>query len=501
MIKFIHLLLGPIYYIIFTIPILNASEDPFNITLSAVNHRITIINGGAAALSKRLEIIDSATTSIDIEYLIYRKDLAGQIFTQALIKKAAEGVKIRLILDYFLVKNHINPFIVHELKQLGIIVKFYNTAPTINLYKLQYRNHRKSVIVDNKIAIIGGRNIGNEYFDMDESYNFQDRDVLIKGAIVKYIAQTYQSVWESKPVTTISRPYMPLESNARYGQRSQKHRYASKRKRGLYKRDLKKWKLNIVKAKKFLTLSDKKFNHWKNLLYETARKNSTFDFSGTCNNISFVSDRPKIGKRSRSRPYRVVKYQVYKRLNNLKNSVIIDTPYFIVDNETEDVIYGMIDKNINISVLTNSVYSTDAIYVSSLFNYTVEEWIDDGINFYLALGKNHENYYFLNDKIKNARFGTHSKTVIFDEQDIMIGSYNFDPHSENYNLEMVMFCNNQVDLALKLKNHISHLLNDNYIHIKDMQTAKKARFKNVGLGKIISYYMIKIPARLLDHLL
>jgi putative cardiolipin synthase len=76
-------------------------------------------------------------------------------------------------------------------------VRYYNTISNSNFIAVQHRNHRKLLIVDERIVITGGRNIANEYFDLHQKYNFLDYDILVQGKIVKDIRQSFYSYWES----------------------------------------------------------------------------------------------------------------------------------------------------------------------------------------------------------------------------------------------------------------------------------------------------------------
>ena len=174
--------------------------------------KIKLFNYGLASFEERLEMIESAKSSIDVEYFIYRADTSGKIFTQALINRAKEGIKVRLLLDYFLIKNVITTFHADELAKYGIEVKYYNPTSTLNLIKGQYRNHRKLLIIDGQVAITGGRNIGDEYFDLSPTFNFLDRDIEITGSVAADIQATFNAVWDSEPAKKLAKPDKPIKT-------------------------------------------------------------------------------------------------------------------------------------------------------------------------------------------------------------------------------------------------------------------------------------------------
>lgn len=105
--------------------------------------------------------------------------------------------------------------------------------------------------MDQTRAIVGGRNIADEYFDMGESYNFLDRDIYVEGEIVQNTAQSFQKLWSSYPTDVVERPPIPKKSDLRYQRagRSQAHRKYSD-----WIRDRRHWKLQVKNARRFAKL-------------------------------------------------------------------------------------------------------------------------------------------------------------------------------------------------------------------------------------------------------
>jgi putative cardiolipin synthase len=126
---------------IFTLNLKAGELDPFRASIQS-SHQITLLNQGLASFEERLQMIEKAQKSIDVEYFIYNLDKSGRIFSQALIKKSHEGVRVRMLLDYFMVKGQFSPFFAYEMEKNGIEVKYFNVTSTLNLFGGQYRNHR-----------------------------------------------------------------------------------------------------------------------------------------------------------------------------------------------------------------------------------------------------------------------------------------------------------------------------------------------------------------------
>jgi putative cardiolipin synthase len=465
------------------------SIDPFN-AKSMSPHKIILLNHGLSSLVDRLQMIERAKKSIDVEYFIYHPDKSGKLFTQALIKKAKEGVKVRILLDYFMIKNDFSPFYAEELEKYGIEVKYFNTTSTLNLLSGQYRNHRKILLIDGEEMITGGRNIGDEYFDLDEKYNFLDREVHLAGEIVATIKKTFDETYSSKLSKRLSKEEMPLLSDSKYSGPDLQDV-------NQYKYDLKIWNKKVSEAKAFMTSPlDEKLSRE---ILEKGQMELSSEFSGTCNEMSFNSEYPNIGKRNR-RGHRVIKHGIFERIVNAKKSLMIDSPYFIVNEELESALTTALGNNVKMKLLTNSLNSTDAIYVYAAFDSIATSWLNKGLDSYIFKGSRPESYDVLEEIAGQARFGVHAKTFIFDNKDVVIGTFNVDPRSANYNSEMVVACENYPDLADAVQEDINLRLHES-IHLDSKAAIKEAEFYQVGFGKKLIYYFLKIPSNIFSFLL
>lgn len=152
-------------------------------------HLVQSLETGTQALAKRLDLIERAQHSINLEYFIFDTSAASRIIVEALVRKKINfpQIEIRIIVDYFSISKSLDKFYSRALYDVGIKVHHYNDAFLLNLSSITNRNHRKLFSVDGTEAIIGGRNMASEYFDMYEKFNFSDRDLWIKGPIVKSI--------------------------------------------------------------------------------------------------------------------------------------------------------------------------------------------------------------------------------------------------------------------------------------------------------------------------
>ena len=443
-------------------------------------HELTVLSHGMASFEQRLQMIERAQHSIDVEYFIYRIDKSAKILTQALLKKAREGVKVRLLLDYYVVKKDFSPFYAHELEQAGAEVKYFNTVSTLKLFSVQYRNHRKSIIIDGKEVITGGRNIGDEYFDLHDEYSFLDRDILIKGPLVKHIQETFDMTYNSKMSERVAREKMPVMSDIKYNMGGKEDTHG-------FNLDLRIWNEEVLKAKNFFYGPlDLKF---ESLLRSRGQIELERSYKGICNEMTFVSEYPSLGKDNRKN-FRMVKYDIFERIKKAKESILMESPYYIVNNELGKNLADALERKVKVNVLTNSLYSSDAVLVYAAFDSIIPKWFKKGLNAYVFKGAKPESYEVVDEQYGKVRFGVHAKTLIFDNKDVVIGTFNIDPRSANYNSEMTITCENNVEFASAVQKDIDTRIEAS-INLDSKAKIKEAEFYQIKFGKMLHYYLYK----------
>lgn len=457
-------------------------------------HQVQILNHGSFSLKKRLDMIEGAQNTIEMEYFIFRHDKAGRLILRSLVQKASEGVKVRVLFDKFLVKKTMNKYLLAHLKNAGIEVRFFNTLPNIFFNRAQYRNHRKTLIVDDEKVIIGGRNIGNEYFDMDENYNFIDRDIFVDGPIAKTVRQSFDVFWKSEFTKTIDPAKRPEMSRFHHkNEHQQLFQYRSR---------LRSYEKNMAKEHEFLYSSEKTSlmmeleNFWAGEEFNKRSLNDEF----VCDDIGYYSDMPSVGRKKTDNA-RVLKYRVFDLIKNAKDNVLIESPYFIMDKDMKKNIKVALGKGTEVKVLTNGLYSTDAVYVGSRMYDLVRSWLKLGLDLFLIKGSSVKNYPVFRSIFKKNRWGTHAKTIIVDDETSVIGTYNIDPRSNNYNMEHAIVCRNNPAMAQALKDSVYVRIEDSSRHMTDEETFEKLKFEKVSTGKMFLYYLVKIPSIIFNHLL
>lgn len=458
-------------------------QSPF-LKLEKNHHVMQILNNGVASFAKRLELIDKAKKSIEVEYFIYNTDLAGKIFTQALIKKAQSGVKVRILVDASSVILQLDEYVAHELMKAGIEVRYYNTALTIRPKAILYRNHRKLLVVDDKYSIVGGRNIADEYFELSDRYNFLDRDVYTEGKIVISMRESFDEFWNDKIVdlpdwSKIKEP--KVNPSPRDGQDDQA-RYRQ-------------WLKRTTEAKNFINNTEATKNMTAKIM-ELGQKILKTEPAGTCQELVFASDRPG------TKNNRVLWNHLSSVINKTQKSITMDSPYFILQKEGQSYLSQLIQRGVDMTILTNSLFSTDAFYMIPAFKSRVKQHIQQGAKIYVYSGEALSDDHFLNDKIKESRWGIHAKTAVFDHDTIMIGTFNVDPRSKNLNTELALFCYDSKDLALSLESDIQRRINHSVALNSDAEPVDgRGTFYGVKLPVRIKYYLLAPLTQIFDELL
>jgi len=191
---------------------------------------------------------------------------------------------------------------------------------------------------------------------------------------------------------------------------------------------------------------------------------------------------------------------VLDKMSKVKNKLVIDSPYFIVDKPHKKILKRLLEEKKHVEVFTNGLYSTDAIYVNAVFNSSIGRWLKRGIRPFVFRGISIDNYPTLNEEIKSSRWGTHTKSFVFDDNEVLIGTYNFDPRSNRYNNEMAVGCIGSDEMVAQMDQELSTKKLASY-SIKTKKDLRKVKFENITFGKGLLYYIVKPFALLFKFLL
>jgi putative cardiolipin synthase len=490
-----------------------ASLILFPLLASAINHSDSIpypfysedasgetqmmpLHRGEEALQLRLELIRKAQKSIDVEYYIYYKDMTGKIFNRELIKAAQRGVKVRILVDNF--ASGVDSYLAHELTEAGIEIKFYNTKAVLRFDAINYRNHRKLFVIDDAEAITGGRNMADDYFNLDPEYNYEDRDVYVKGPIVTAMKDSFEAFWNHEISHYVKRPARPRIRINSYGEREG----AS---------SLKRWEKKVKETKEFLEETEASLAV-RAELEQAATAQLEDNKIYPCPVATFVTDAPgRKGKLSQSEyleTHRNVRKTFLDKILPIDKAITLSSPYFIPNERNEYIFEELLEKGVEFNLYSNSLRSTDALFMSANLYLKLKGFLKKGMKVFFNDG----DWAHMDDAAvntaKTSKWGTHAKTHVYETStysEIMIGTYNIDNRSDYYNTELALFCKGNDDLTQDVKADIMKLANRG-LRVESMtkavdRTGAKINITGASPIKRLKMKLLTIPSWLISHLL
>jgi putative cardiolipin synthase len=366
-------------------------------------HSIALVDNGADSLALRLRSIEKATESIDLEFFIYELDESSRLTTQAIIAKAKQGVKVRVLVDFSLAVFKLRPAYAKVMKAAGIEVKYYNTAGLARFFSIHHRTHRKILLIDGKEATIGGRNIADDYFDLGAHYNFLDSDVIVEGPAVVAMRETFDLYWNSPWAV------LPEEDTT----------------------DIAETDISVPTAKDIETLA---------LITSLETK----EIKSVCSDVRFITDYPGSGVNMR---------RVFPAITELlafaKKEVLAESPYLVLREDGQVVVKELTKRGVALKILTNSLRSTDAYYTVAPLIGNLSQIKTPGFKLYAYGGYPLDDYGRFPPR--SERWGVHSKRAVIDDETVLIGTYNIDPRSANLNSELMLVCKGSPDLAAEVR--------------------------------------------------
>ena len=413
--------------------------------LSSFRHTDKTLSGASAfypltdpidAFAARLFLIDHATTSLDVQYYIYHDDKIGNVFSAHLIEAAKRGVKVRILLDDMdtvdkdtkLTKLAHFPNIELRLFNPNFLrTSFRNIALLLDVNRLGKRMHNKALIADGSVAIIGGRNIGEGYFAANKNAAFLDYDMLMIGKVIPDISKGFDTYWNSEE----SIPSQEVFAKDRdISSKKQLHFIYAKLKsyeQSAYAKSIKQSNFTQKISNNMLTLIVAKESHF---YYDPPSKVSTNE-----NNDALH-----------------ITQQVTKDLKNVEHHIIIISPYFIPSEEMLVSIQKMRSKNVKVSIITNSLASSDVFAVYGGYKDAIKPLVEMGVDLYEIKGERFKKQLKKKKKKNISHISLHTKMMVVDDERLMIGSANLDPRSDKLNTEYFMVISSD-KLAKSIENH------------------------------------------------
>lgn len=370
---------------------------------------------GHEALASRLLLATRAESSIDAQYYIWHDDISGRLLFKALYDAAQRGVRVRLLLDDNGV-NGLDPTIAALNALDNFEIRLFNPSTvrhpklagyTFDFFRMNRRMHNKAFIVDGAAAIVGGRNVGNEYFDVgDESY-YLDLDVLAAGPAVRETAAEFDSYWNS--ASAYPADMIISESTAVLP--------------SYLKRD------GLLSDAEWLKKLPKP-------IASTAGRLAAGEISLEWTDVRLVSDPPSKGL-GRAPNDQLMIHQLGTILGTIRERLDLVSAYFVPGNAGTAHFRKVQESGAQVTILTNAFETTDVVVVHAGYSKYRKALLEAGITLYElrpqdAPARGQKELSITGSSASSL----HAKTLAADEDRIFIGSFNFDPRSTYLNCEM-----------------------------------------------------------------
>ncbi len=412
-------------------------------------HAVNLLDAGEASLALRVHLIRAARESIEIQTFIFANDDVGIFTLGELLAAARRGVRVRVLVDQLysidnrellaqLARAHVN-------FELRVYNPTFDEAATQPLefaagvlccfMKVNQRAHNKLMLIDQRIAIVGGRNVEDRYFDLDAEFNYRDRDMLVVGAEGKAMRRSFEAFWAHER----ARPLAELRDVAK----------------------------RIVRAGRELPPQPaQQLQHGERIALASARaddqdfiRNNFATRHLEVARVQYFSDPPH-KRGGPEQPGRVeVSQQIADLISAAQKEVIVQTPYLILSDPGREAFQTLRGRHPDLRVIvsTNSLAATDAFPVYAISHkhrrlhlqklgfeiYEYKPFVgrsdvvfeeNPRLSLFgsaMALGGRHA----VPLKRSGPRRGLHAKSIVVDGEVSLIGSHNFDPRSHRFNTE------------------------------------------------------------------
>jgi putative cardiolipin synthase len=387
-----------------------------------------IISVGVDGFVTRAEMIKSAERTLDLEYYIFRQDETGQLLTEAVLRAADRGVRVRVLVDdgdtlegdqrIAALESHpqieiriFNPFVYRGHIELFRAVEFAFTAS-----RLDYRMHNKLLVVDNAIALVGGRNIGDQYFQVDPDSQFGDDDVFAAGPVVGQLSKTFDEFWNS----TMAIPVEGLANGEQTGAALEAYRKTLEEHRRQLKTDGTDYANRVASGEPLAGMIDGRLPLvWAHaqLVYDSPEKKR-------------VANGEMVGK--------LMHHSVAEAAAAVQSELLMVTPFLIPGDAGMQMFGDLRKRGVRVRVLTNSLESTPELVAQSGYMHYRVPLLEDGVELFevRALLGNARGSGETLAATRSGNYALHAKLFVFDRQKVYIGSMNFDERSRSLNTEI-----------------------------------------------------------------
>ena len=383
---------------------------------------------GLFSLDTRVQLARRAEVSLDVQYYHFENDETGRWLLRALRDAAERGVRVRLLLDDLYTGGQ-DPLWLAFAAHPNVQVRLFNpfccardrgqaarfVASANEWSRVNHRMHNKLLIADGAMAVIGGRNVANEYYLRSQAENFVDVDAFTVGWVVPPLQYLFDRYWNSDPV-------YPLEAMAKTERSPAELRTAFEDWTGPLK-----------------TPPPDELPPNDILGYGPIADDLDLGRLGLIWGEAYVfadhPDKPFDGEVGGELLDTSVTYNVFEAIRMAREEVVASSPYFVPGPASMEMLRELRSRDVKVTVLTNSLASTDEPIVHIGYSRYREELLRMGVDLYELSSsrlKGNKRMFLFGKSLGRL----HAKLVVIDKKRLFIGSMNLDPRSASINTEL-----------------------------------------------------------------
>ncbi|MBI6617064.1 phospholipase D family protein [Pseudomonas corrugata] len=389
-----------------------------------------LLSDSTEAFTARAELIRNAQSSLDLQYYIVHDGISTRMLVDELLKAADRGVRVRILLDDTTSDGQeqtISTLAAHPNIQIRLFNPLHLGRATgvtrslgrlFNLSLQHRRMHNKLWLADNSMAIVGGRNLGDEYFDAEPNLNFTDIDLLGVGPVAEQLGHSFDQYWNS----ALSKPIEQFMS----------HRPAAQ---------------ELVESRLRLQASLEQTHKENQALYQQLTTYKTQPRLDTWRsqliwawNQALWDAPSKVLARDEPDPQLLLTTQLGPELSGVSEELIMISAYFVPGQPGLVYLTSRADAGVSVSLLTNSLEATDVPAVHGGYAPYRKALLQHGVRLFELRRQPGDDgsspHLFYSKSYGESDSSLHSKAIIFDRQKSFIGSFNFDPRSVLWNTEV-----------------------------------------------------------------
>ncbi|MEX2614747.1 MAG: phospholipase D family protein [Alphaproteobacteria bacterium] len=382
-----------------------------------------LLTSGRDAFQAIVALVRLSRKTLDLQYYIWRANRTGRLLMAEVIAAADRGVRVRLLLDDMDIAwedDELRKLSAHPNIEICIFNPFENRDAGLldilfDFQRITHRMHNKAFIADNSVAVIGGRNVGDRYFSVDDQSNYRDLDLYVAGPIVREASRTFDRFWNSEWSIPIA--YIDEDGNGDGA-------------------------VSALQAtlREAVAFGDTPYDLVQDIDAARDLVDARFERLIWTESARLLADRPNKAKTKRS--HVLTKMEAMLDVS-LQHELLLEMAYLIPGEKGLEWLCGLVDEGIKVRVLTNSFLSNDVLTAYAGYRKYREDLVACGVEIFEM--RPHAEFVKRdwNWLKPTSAANLHTKAAVIDGELVLIGSFNLDPRSIRLNTEIALAVRNE----------------------------------------------------------